>query len=271
MEMLRKKYNGYIFGINVNNGDLSESVFNPFGLGYVFKYSRLSDEWFQSGSPTFLLKTMAEQGNFSSFSFSVLQTSCTPYKFDPICLPYYSGYATLSSYDTKTNIITLCSPNDEISSLLDEEFWNYFFKVDKSQTINLCKEIADCFRKGVKSDENVLKNLLNQLYANASYEHLKSNEGNFVTLTEFVLRVGGIEENVQLEVHTNNGRIDMVINLKDKIYIIEFKFISKFNIKNENVAMKQIKDKDYALQYKEMGLPIFLVGIDINMDKRWKY
>jgi hypothetical protein len=39
--------------------------------------------------------------------------------------------------------------------------------------------------------------LLNQLYANASYEHLKSNEGNFVTLTEFVLRVGGMEGNVQ--------------------------------------------------------------------------
>jgi hypothetical protein len=36
MEILRKKYNGYKFGVDIDNGQLSESVYNPFGLGYVF-------------------------------------------------------------------------------------------------------------------------------------------------------------------------------------------------------------------------------------------
>jgi hypothetical protein len=127
MEMLRKKYNGYIFGINVNNGDLSESVFNPFGLGYVFKYKQLSKKWFQSGPPAFLLKTLAKEDIFrpvnssQSLDFSDLDDSCTPYELNPVCLSYYSGYATILSYDTKTNIITLCSPNDEISSLLNKD------------------------------------------------------------------------------------------------------------------------------------------------------
>jgi hypothetical protein len=134
MEMLRKKYNGFRFGINVNNGDLSESVFNPFGLGYVFKFTQLSNEWFRSSTPTFFLKTIAKQGNFSPHNFSksvklsALTTSCTPYKFDLVFLSYYSGYSTLSSYDTKTKMITLTSPNEEISSLLDQEFLNYFCK-----------------------------------------------------------------------------------------------------------------------------------------------
>jgi hypothetical protein len=45
--------------------------------------------------------------------------------------------------------------------------------------------------------------------------------------------------------------------------------ISKYISKNENVAMKQLKDKDYALRNEHNKLPIFLVGIVINLDKNF--
>jgi hypothetical protein len=98
---------------------------------------------------------------------------------------------------------------------------------------------------------------LRQVFSNSSYEHLKLNEGNFVSIITTVLKVGGIGEHVLVEETTNRGRIDMTI--PDKIYIIEFKF------NNTQDSIKQILNRKYAEKYVNMKLTITLVGIKINM------
>jgi hypothetical protein len=80
------------------------------------------------------------------------------------------------------------------------------------------KDIVEYFRKGVKNDDNLLQDLSNQVYSKCSYDNLKLLEGNFVSLTEIVIKLGGMNRHVRVEERTNSGRVDMVIHLQDIIY-----------------------------------------------------
>ncbi len=68
---------------------------------------------------------------------------------------------------------------------------------------------------------------------------------------------------------TIRGRIDAVVKTKNSIFIIEF----KINQSAEK-AIKQIKDKKYALRYSDDKCPIYLFGINFNTYKKeiedWK-
>jgi hypothetical protein len=76
---------------------------------------------------------------------------------------------------------------------------------------------------------------------------------------------------VQAEVHTSEGRIDMVLRTEKHLYVIEFKM-------NENAetAIGQIKSKEYVGRFlAEKGkVQIHLLGISLSSEKRniveWK-
>ena len=75
--------------------------------------------------------------------------------------------------------------------------------------------------------------------------------------------LASVGANVYAEVKTNDGRIDMVVDLPNDIYIIEFKFD-----KPASEAMEQIKGKDYAGKYAFSGKRITLIAISFSSEKR---
>ena len=89
----------------------------------------------------------------------------------------------------------------------------------------------------------------------------RQNEQMWQTIVYVVLRSIGI--NVNGEVKTNDGRIDMVVDLPNDIYIIEFKLD-----KPAAEALKQIKGKDYAGKYVLSGRRVTLIGISFSSEKR---
>jgi len=68
-----------------------------------------------------------------------------------------------------------------------------------------------------------------------------------------------------LEKETDKGRIDAVLELPDKIYIIEFKFAKNTKVKQVSTlsrrALKQIKDKKYYEPYLGGKKRILLLGL----------
>jgi ATP-dependent exoDNAse (exonuclease V) beta subunit len=97
--------------------------------------------------------------------------------------------------------------------------------------------------------------MLNQFYANIPYNQL--TESSYQGHLHMLLRlVGG---NIVTEVHTSKGRIDMVINFDNRIYVIEFKL-------NKGGALKQIIDKQYAKKYEKSRKLITLIGIEICLN-----
>lgn len=75
--------------------------------------------------------------------------------------------------------------------------------------------------------------------------------------------------NAHSEVLTCDGRIDLVMEFSDKIYIIEFKCNQ-----DAEAAIKQIREKGYAKKYTQTGKKIVLMGVDFDTEKRnvtyWK-
>ncbi len=67
------------------------------------------------------------------------------------------------------------------------------------------------------------------------------------------------------EDNTNNGQIDLTLNLFDKIFIIEFKMLNNNNAVN---ALQQIKDKQYHQKYLAHNNPIYLIGMVFDATNR---
>ena len=65
------------------------------------------------------------------------------------------------------------------------------------------------------------------------------------------------------EVKTHDGRMDMVVDLPNDIYIVEFKLD-----KSAAGAMEQIKGKEYAGKYALSKKRVTLIGISFSSAKR---
>lgn len=75
------------------------------------------------------------------------------------------------------------------------------------------------------------------------------------------LSAGGLKTRVE-EV-TQDGRIDIVIEMHSLIYIIELKIDQ-----SPEKAIQQIKDKKYALKYQSSGAAIWAIGISLAGKQR---
>ncbi len=72
-----------------------------------------------------------------------------------------------------------------------------------------------------------------------------------------------------MEVHTSDGRIDLLIETPDYVYVIELKYDA-----TAEEALRQIKEKEYALRFDADGRKVFKIGVSFSSEKRriedWK-
>lgn len=67
----------------------------------------------------------------------------------------------------------------------------------------------------------------------------------------------------KVEYHTNDGRIDLVLQTEKFIYIMEFKLNG-----TAEEALQQINDKRYALPFEADGRKLFKIGINFSEKTR---
>ena len=89
----------------------------------------------------------------------------------------------------------------------------------------------------------------------------RQNEQMWQTIVYVVLKAIGVA--VTAEVKTNDGRIDMVVDLPNDVYIVEFKLD-----RPAAEAIEQIKGRDYAGKFATSKKRITLVGISFSAAKR---
>lgn len=74
---------------------------------------------------------------------------------------------------------------------------------------------------------------------------------------------------VRTEVPTSDGRIDLLIETDDYIYIIELKYDG-----TPEEALRQIKEKEYALRFSADSRRIYRIGASFSSKTRridsWK-
>ena len=67
----------------------------------------------------------------------------------------------------------------------------------------------------------------------------------------------------QVEYHTNNGRIDLVLQTPDYLYVMEFKLNG-----TAEEALRQINEKGYALPFEKDPRTLYKIGVNFSPETR---
>ncbi len=123
---LQEMYDGYHF-----SPTRFVDIYNPFSILNALDSGEFGDYWFQTGTPTFLIK-MIKEGKMPLQELSELNTglnALTDVSFDLgnyTAVLYQSGYLTIKKYDTRFNSVTLGFPNKEVERGFMEQLLPYY-------------------------------------------------------------------------------------------------------------------------------------------------
>ena len=87
------------------------------------------------------------------------------------------------------------------------------------------------------------------------------SEGHYQQMMYVIFSI--LNNYVDLEVRTQQGRVDMVLRTATHLYLFELKLN-----KDAAIAMKQINLKEYPKRFALCGLPIVKVGINFDVTTR---
>ena len=105
-----------------------------------------------------------------------------------------------------------------------------------------------------------MKNL-DAYFAGIPYDIRIEDENNFQNAIYILLSLIGID--TKAEVHTSDGRIDLLIETPEYIYIIELKYDA-----TAEEALRQIEDKQYARKFAADSRNIFKIGVSFSSNTR---
>ncbi len=255
---LKENYDGYHFSAK------SPDVFNPFSLLNCFSSKKFGTYWFTSGTPTYLINMMRKfkvsptslgkmYAKDSAFDAPTeTMTAITP-------LLYQSGYLTIKDYDEFADLYTLDLPNKEIKVCLFESLLPNYLEGMLAQNGDVA--IARMSVLIRRDDMDGALRLLQTFLGTVPYCNVTNYEGHYqqMLFIIFSLLTGYV---VDVEVHTPNGRVDIVMLTHTRLYIIELKLN-----KSAQAALQQINLKDYAQRFALSGKPITKVGINFDSTK----
>ncbi len=257
LEKIRKWYNGYRFS------ETGTKVYNPFSTLLLFAQQRFTAHWFETGTPTFLVELIqktnlsieqTEEQALPESGFSTYEIE----NLDPLALLFQTGYLTIAEYNREDQRFKLGFPNHEVESSFLDHVLARFTEKRLSESQGLLYQLETSLKK---SDLEVFFSILKSFFANVPYDIQLSNEKYYQSIFYMIFTLLGLH--IQAEVKTNKGRIDAVIETKDKVYLFEFKLKG-----TAEEALQQIQTKEYAQKYKNSDKPIWGIGVEFDSKDR---
>ncbi len=250
-------YDGYKFH------HAAEPVINPVSLGECFDKGEFADYWSRTAIPTFLVDILKEHPlDFSSVDIE--EDDLETYEPDRpklVTLLYQTGYLTIKHFVQMGSArrYSLRIPNKEIEHSFLKRVVGAYVGQDPSRSSGFAFAAGEAL---YAHDVPKFMKALKSFFSDIPYDMTnRQNEQMWQTICYVVLRSIGI--NVNGEVKTHDGRMDMVVDLPGDIYIVEFKLD-----RPAAEAMEQIKGKDYAGKYALSKKRITLIGISFSSSKR---
>lgn len=260
---LKLTYDGYHFDTD------TVGVYNPFSLLRTFDSQAFKDYWFETGTPSFLVEQL-KRANYpldnlghEELTADVLGNIDT-FDKSPIPLLFQSGYLTVKGYDPEFEMYRLGFPNLEVERAFTRFLIPYYTNIKSDQgqlyVANFVKELregkVDAFMKRLES-----------IFADGDYQIQGDAELYFQNVVWVIFKMIGFY--TEVERHTADGRMDMLIKTVDFIYILEFKLD-----KSADEALQQIEEKQYAKPFEHDGRHIYKIGINFSTKTRriegWK-
>ena len=260
---LCEDYDGYHFDIN------TPGMYNPFSVLNTLKNKKFADFWFETGTPSFLVYQLKKTGYPLDAMTEEELSADTLNSIDimdenPLPLLYQSGYLTIKDYDAEFMTYKLAFPNREVEQGFIKYLLPYYTpKVTDKATFSIGNFVKD-IRKG---DAEGFMRRLEAFFATGDYQVMGKLELYFQNTLYVFFRLLGFY--VDVERHTTNGRMDILIQTPDFIYILELKFDQ-----SADVALQQIEENGYARPFAHDSRRLFKIGINFSTKSKtiddWK-
>ena len=263
---LKKKYDGYRFH------QTSGGVYNPFSLLNCFANMEFGDYWFETGTPTFLVRRLREIGfdvsSFSDRTLSATGQELSDYRGDnpdPVPLLYQTGYLTIADYEPEFGEYILGFPNEEVKYGFLRSLMPEYAPVTATRSGKDISSIRRCLMRG---DTERMRDVFIALFASIPYTTKDVPfEHDFQTVIYLVFTLLG--QYVHAEVHSAEGRADCIVETDAYVYLFEFKRDG-----TAEEALSQIEDRGYTAPYAADSRKLIRVGVSFDSEKRilkdWK-
>ncbi len=255
--VLKENYDGYHFTED------SIGIYNPFSLLNTFAKRKFGNYWFETGTPTYLVELL-KMHDYDLHEMAHVETdedtlnSVDSSSTNPIPVIYQSGYLTIKEYDQRFGTYRLGFPNREVEEGFMKFLLPFYANITKvDTTFNIQKFV----REIESGDYDSFFRRLQSFFADTPYELIRDLELHYQNVLFIVFKLIGFY--VKAEYHTSNGRIDLVLQTNDFIYIMEFKLNG-----TAEEALRQIDEKNYAQPFASDPRKLFKIGINFSNETR---
>lgn len=265
-DTLKQWYNGYNFG-----GQDNQKVYNPFDiLLFCFKGYQYRNYWFETATPTFLVKLIQQKPMYlpSLESLSISESELSSFDVDNMpttTLLFQTGYLTIKAISKIGNRFAyiMTYPNLEVKASLNESL---LALGSSSETSNSSMVKVDQIINNNGFDD--LKTLFNAHFASISHQWYTNNPmgqygGFYAGIVYSCFAALGYD--LKAEDATSTGRINLTLETPDKILVLEFK-LAKYGSAEE--ALQQIINKNYVDKFQADKRSIYLIGISFDEVKK---
>lgn len=262
-EEIRRWYNGYNW--------LGEAVYNPFDLLLLFQKRLFRPWWFETGTPTFLVKLLTQRGFFTPdlARLHAGEQLLSTFDVDRIAneaLLFQTGYLTL--HEVRQPILgqwvyTLGYPNLEVQSALNASLLPGM-GLDASVAFQQRLRLIELLQA---RDVAGMRDLFHAFFASIPHDWYRGNpiaryEGFYASI--FYSHFAALGLDTVVEDATNKGRIDMALRFEGHTYLFEFKVVE---LAPQGKALQQLQDRGYAEKYRADG-PVHLIGVEFSKEGR---
>ena len=258
MLRLKERYDGYHFAAP----QYTEAMYNPFSLLNCFYELRMTDQWFESGTSSMLIKPAIAKGfdvvdaNDDIIAYEPdLRGANTP-ESSPIALLYQTGYLTIKHYEERFERYTLGFPNSEVRRGFSMVAFLAYGNDNQSE-FGIQHFIEDLEKGKVDGFMNRLK----ALFSKNPYEQAADAETTYHNLIFLLFTLLGYYSDS--ESHMNHGRSDLVVKTRRHIYVFEFKLDE-----SAEIALCQINERGYAEPYQSDGREVVKIGVNFSSKER---
>ncbi|NOQ35910.1 MAG: AAA family ATPase [Methylococcaceae bacterium] len=264
-KQLAQWYNGYNF--------LGEKVYNPFAILLYLRDKQFKNYWFETGSPSFLLKLVKERQYRVPDIENLFLTESDLGNFDinDITLEtllFQTGYLTIERVEEfeGESIFYLNYPNREVKMSLNRHLLR---DLTHSTPTSITRHYVQIYKALDQQNFSALEQGFKALFAAIPNDWYRKNnianyEGYYASIVYCCLCTLGFT--VIAEDTTSQGRIDLTVIRNQNIFIFEFKVLTETD--KQGSALAQIKTNNYAHKYISDENKVFLVGMEFDKQLR---
>lgn len=262
-QTLKTWYNGFRF----TGEDLT--VYNPFSLHNCLTKRSLSNFWFSSGTPNFLMKFIKQnpliaadietiEGSFFS-AVNLESFSIDLYYQNYRTLLLQTGYLTFASgYDAGKDGYKISYPNQEVRYSMTGQIMQFVGNITPEQF----GEFGNRFRKSLAADDLGLFCKHLQDFIKLVPHNIRVDREKFYHQMFFMICVL-FGRRPPTEIATEEGFIDLILEGTASTFVVEFKKNS-----TPEIALAQIEEKRYWEPYEILkNKRVVLAGITFNKNE----